>query len=293
MFLKRLFLFPLPGKSAAGRREGVILITAIGAIAVLSILVIGTSSAVVQQLKLAKYITDADTSYYPALSAIEVMKAFFDNDATPQQVVLYDLRGRRIPLDGKIADITVKDEQALFNLYRGNSEMLARLPGLKDNAVLAQAIEAAGKAIEVKEDIFLLEGATRESYDSLKDKITLFGVGVVNLNTAYPETLYALGMDDDLITKIVEFRSGEDGQEGTEDDGYFDVSANIVTSLGPYSLNSEQITLLNNLVASGFLTTTSNFIRLSISIEKSGKRLASYDVVMNLNTGKIVRWQEA
>ncbi|MFH1691526.1 MAG: hypothetical protein ABIC68_03010 [Candidatus Omnitrophota bacterium] len=299
MISKKLFLFPSHnrGKNVASchgrlqKNRGAILFIAIGTIAVLSILVIGTSSAVVQQLKLAKYITDADTSYCLASSAPEIVRAFLYNDSTSGQVTLYDLRKRSIPLDGRSLEISLFDEQSLVNIHKADSTMLSKLPGLSDDVLLAEAIVSAGTNLVVKEDILLLEAATPEVYSAFKDAITVFGVGAVNLNTANALTLSCLGMDEDLITKVIEFRNGDDSQEATEDDRCFDNVANIVTSLESYGLSSEEITLLNTLISAGYLATTSNFIRLDIVVKKAGKTLASYMVVMNLSTAKPAFWR--
>lgn len=304
MILKKLFLFlsrskqkgpdwVRPGRFLLGIKtsKGAILFVAIGTIAVLSILVIGTSSAVVQQLKLAKYITDAEMSYCVASCAPEIIQSLLYNDPTPHQVALHDLRARSIPLDNMMLEISLLDEQSLINIHKADSVMLSRLPGLSDDVLLSEAIALAGTNLAVKEDILLLEGAAQEVYSAFKNVITVFGVGEVNINTAGIQALYCLGMDEGLAAKIMEFRNGDDVLEATEDDRCFDSVANIVTSLEPYGLSSEQITLLNTLISAGYLATTSNYIRLNIAVKKAGKALASYVVVMNLSTAKPVFWQ--
>ncbi len=292
MIMKKLSRFP-PDSKGNSKIRGAILFVAIGTIAVLSILVVGTTSAVTQQLKLAKYITDADTSCYAASSALEIIRSFFYNDASPNQITLYDLRKRDIPQGPVTLQVSLTDEQALMNLHKADSAMLSRLPGLSDNPSCVDQIAAAGANLSVKEDILLLDGASEEVYKQFKDELTIFGAGAVNINTASSQALQYLGMDEALSAKIIEFRNGDDAVEATQDDRIFDITANIVTSLEPYGLSSEEITLLNSTVASGLLATTSSFIRLHIVVEKAGKSLAVYEIVMNLGTGKAVFWKEA
>lgn len=292
MILRKLSRF-LSRSRGNKKSRGAILFMAVGTVAVLSILVIGTTSAVMQQLKLAKYITDADTSCFLASSALEITRELFYNDASPYQATLYDLRKRVIPLDTVVLQVSFADEQALVNLHKADSAVLSRLPGLSDNSSFVDEIAGAGTNLAVKEDILLLAGADEEIYNKFKDEITIFGDGVVNFNTATSQTLQYLGMDEALIAKIIEFRNGDDAVEATLDDRYFDSTANIVTSLEPYGLSLEETALLNSLIASGLLATTSDFIRLHVIVGKAGKSLAVYDIVMNLSMGKAVFWHEA
>jgi len=77
----------------------------------------------------------------------------------------------------------------------------------------------------VPEELLMVKGLTHKIFDSVKDRITVYGTGAVNINTADTLVLQGLGMDEKLVEKIVRFRSGSDGIEGTEDDNVFmDVS---------------------------------------------------------------------
>lgn len=77
---------------------------------------------------------------------------------------------------------------------------------------------------EVPEELLLVAGMTREIFDKIKEHITIYGDGAVNVNTAGVMALSALGMDESLAEKIVAFREEE---QSPEEDG--DAPANVFT----------------------------------------------------------------
>ncbi|MCB1194593.1 general secretion pathway protein GspK [bacterium] len=110
----------------------------------------------------------------------------------------------------------------------------------------------------------------------LKNIITVYGDGKVNMNTASREVLAALfamqseqkDMSDndreDLIEEIIAYRNGEDGLPGTEDDQQFE-NANIETALETHE--SSKITMLNWLRTKQAIGVNSDFFRVEADIE--------------------------
>jgi len=272
------------------RVKGAVLFLAVGSIAILSILSLGASSGVMQELRLSKFLTDSNTSYYSALSFIPAMKIILETDQTPQAVTLYDLRSRSIPFGDKVLNAEFYDEQSRININRSSVSTIMRLPVVGLSAELAQDIAAAD--FKVKEEMLWVEGMTQEIYDGLKELITVYGTGSVSINTASKDSLGTLISDIDLIDKIIRYRSGEDGVEGTEDDGVFLFSAEIITLLEPYGLTMEQKALLGNLVSANSLGVSSEYITCNFALKQKNKLLSNLSVILNLTTGKIVSWKE-
>ncbi|MBN1405255.1 MAG: general secretion pathway protein GspK [Candidatus Omnitrophica bacterium] len=81
---------------------------------------------------------------------------------------------------------------------------------------------------EIIEEVFLVKGMTPEIFNKLKNFITIYTNGSVNINTAPPQVLSALFGEDfpDLADKISVYRQGRDDKIGTKDDRWF--------SSGPY-----------------------------------------------------------
>ncbi len=74
---------------------------------------------------------------------------------------------------------------------------------------------------ETIEELCLVKGVTPELFSAMLDYFTVYGGGKVNINTACNEILRSVGAGDDLTGKIIDFRNGEDGEQGTADDGIF------------------------------------------------------------------------
>ena len=76
-----------------------------------------------------------------------------------------------------------------------------------------------------------VKGMTAEIYTKIRSYITLDSAGLVNLNTASAPVLAAVGFSKALCDKIVTFRNGRDGLEGTPDDRSFEDLSSAVQLL--------------------------------------------------------------
>ncbi len=113
--------------------------------------------------------------------------------------------------------------------------------------------------IEVLEELLLVKGVNEEIFNSVKDKITLYGLGAVNINTADELTLRVLGMSRSLSEKIIHFREGPDGKEATEDDNVFETTFTIIAVLAEAEdLSEEEISQLNDIINGGLVSTRSD-----------------------------------
>lgn len=114
----------------------------------------------------------------------------------------------------------------------------------------------------------------------LKDIITCWGSGQVNMNTASKQVLEALfvmesaqkqtenSTRDELIRMIIEYRNGEDGQPGTADDKVFE-NVNIETAIGTH--DAQMISMLNYLRSSKLIGVTSDFFNVTATISIEAK----------------------
>ena len=99
---------------------------------------------------------------------------------------------------------------------------------------------------EVKEELLLVAGVTPEMFDKIKDCVTVYGQGAVNVNTATLPVLMALGMDEALAEKVVKFRMvATPKKDGEAPEGVFTDNASIADSLGKSeSLSGDEIAQL-------------------------------------------------
>ncbi len=113
---------------------------------------------------------------------------------------------------------------------------LHRLNGAEDEYYrsLPRPYRAKNAPLDRIEELLSIRGVTPEIYlgsepteseeghPGLRDVLTSYSTGRVNINTASSLVLSAwLGVDRSIADQIVSMRAGEDGQEGTEDDRPF------------------------------------------------------------------------
>lgn len=95
-------------------------------------------------------------------------------------------------------------------------------------------------ALESIEELLLVAGMTREIFDKVKDIITIYGDGIVNVNTASVRVLEALGLSKEAAEGIVSFRTGQSSKkEGEVPDNVFTDASTIVNILKEADVKDE------------------------------------------------------
>jgi DNA uptake protein ComE-like DNA-binding protein len=273
------------------RNSAAILFVALWTLVILSILTVGISSRVASEIRLVRYLEERLISLYLAKASLNQTIIELEKDETPGYDTLYELQKKREEgLGNGSFEFTLIDEERLININRASQAMIERLPGL--NPDLAKAIFESGlKPFQLKEELLLVEGVTPEMFLEFKDFITVYTDGRVNINTASLEVLRVLGLADDLIEIILNYRKGQDGQEATEDDSKFENPATILEDLRKFTLltleQETQIITLSNL-----LCVSAKNLRLDIKTKVLGNPIKDYTVILDRTQGKIKFWQE-
>jgi len=145
---------------------------------------------------------------------------------------------------------------------------------------------------ELPEEVLLVKGMEEDSFNRIKKYITIYGDGMVNINTASKEVLLALGLDDDVVDKILSYRYGKDGVLGTGDDNIFDTAPNIVPNLSQFvSLSDSEVTRLSRVVAASLVCNSGYFTVESVAHLRNHKNIARSVAVINRD-GHILSWRE-
>lgn len=112
------------------------------------------------------------------------------------------------------------------------------------------------------EELLLVRGMTQEIFLKVKDYLTVYGNGIININTASEIVFLSLELDKDLVKKLVSYRNGDDQISGTNDDNVFE-NISLVTNIlsEKIGLLIEEHQQLSNLVASKTLVVYSNFFQ--------------------------------
>lgn len=152
--------------------------------------------------------------------------------------------------------------------------------------------EAKDADFEVIEELLLVKGINADMLGKLRDYITCFGEGKININTASWQVLSALGLNDVQVEQVLTFRAGGDGLEGTEDDGVFTSVSEIVPKLtAAFKLSAAQATQLEGIAERSFSVSSSNFtVRNKSQLINSKFATETYCVFDS--EGKILHWQE-
>ena len=107
-----------------------------------------------------------------------------------------------------------------------------------------------GSLFEFPQEINFVEGMTPAVFAGIKDVVTVYGSGAVNINTADQLVLRALGINSALAETIVRYRNGPDGQPASPDDNIFSDTADIAGKLFLYArLSDEESDQLERLAA--------------------------------------------
>jgi DNA uptake protein ComE-like DNA-binding protein len=284
----------LPKPSPYPHRErAAILFVALWTLVVLSILAVGIGSRVASEINLARYLEERLISLYLAKAAVNQAIIEFEKDKTPGYDTLYELQKKRETTLGKgVFESKLSDEESLININTASSLVIERLPGL--NPDLAKAIaDYPFKPFLLKEELLLVEGITAEIFSGFKDLITVYSEGRVNINTAGASVFSVLGMSDDLIEIILNYRKGKDSEEATEDDREFKSAATILNDLTEFTiLTGPQERQMIELLTSNLLGVYAKNLRLNIETKVLGNPIKNYVVILERTTGKIRFWQE-
>ncbi len=149
---------------------------------------------------------------------------------------------------------------------------------------------AKDQPFEVRQELLLVRSMTPEIYDRIKNYVTVFGGGSVNINTASEPVLSALGLGE-LAKKIINYCTGPDGQDGTADDEYFATSGNISADLSAaLHLSGAEMAVVSNLVAAGKLGVASSFFEIhSRGMLKQREIAIDIESIVD-RSGKVVYW---
>ncbi len=158
---------------------------------------------------------------------------------------------------------------------------------------LKQPYNARNAEFEVLNEILLVKGINQDIFNKVKDYVTIYGDGRVNINTASREVLLALGFSERIANYIIEFRAGKDAIEGTSDDNFFSQISDIVMRLQTrYNLSDIEKAKIESL-ASSYLSTDSSFFMIRSLAQLADKRNPLEITCVVNKLGKILYWRES
>jgi len=139
---------------------------------------------------------------------------------------------------------------------------------------------------EVVYELLLVRGMEKDIFEKIKDRITVYGNGAININTADAQTLEILGINSSLIDKIMDFRT-----QGN----VFKSKGSIITDLKAVEgISPEEKDILHNLIQQGLLGVISSVFSTECRGEiGEGKRKSKRSIkIVFTRTGEMLFWQE-
>ncbi|UCB57599.1 MAG: general secretion pathway protein GspK [Candidatus Omnitrophota bacterium] len=315
-------------------KKGSILILTLWTLSFLTIFAVGVAFSAGSQLRLASHLQERLKLYYLAKAGIEKGIIELKGDITPKYDSLNerwaksDEYFKELPLDGGYITFSLTDESSKININKAPVEilksMLENIAGLDSDTAsdIANAIidwrdldvfVSSGGAEDIYyeglkvpypcksgefqrvEELLLVKEMTPEVFSKIRDVITIYGDGKVNINTAPERTFGALGMSSDLAERIIEFRQGKDLLDGTGDDVIFNTVGEI-RNIGPLFI--KEADEINRLTSLDALSIKSDFYRIESSgILKKGERSLQRNITcvvqrFSKKPAQILYWHE-
>lgn len=290
-----------------------ILIICLWTVAMLSILGMGLTALVFQEIKSSSAISRLYGSLPVAQAALKSVLYARAQDLTPGYDTWEELTQENSDAlcqtnsykyyftDKKEHKDSVEiiDEGALINLNTASLDVLKRLPGVDED--LADRLAHSGlRPYTSINEVLLAEGMSVDKFRLFKDMVTVYGNGKVNINTVSKPVLICLGLDEELVDKILRFRKEHkiepplDAQGNPiiqeEEYGFSSVSSMVSqmnSSLG-LSLRQEQ----DLISAQSYLSVKSEYLRLNIIPQLNRKDGTRYSAVIYPAAKKILSWRE-
>jgi len=154
-------------------------------------------------------------------------------------------------------------------------------------AVLEPSYPCKNADFQVLGELLQVRGMTPQAFEASKGYLTVYGLGAVNLNTCGETVLRALGASEELARKIVAYRKGTDGEEGTDDDMVFDNISGAVAVLSKSgSFSSQELSRAAAMIASGSMTVRGDHFT-GRSEGKSGG--ITYGITFTFNRNDVIK----
>ncbi len=272
------------------KKKASLVIMVVWMLTMFTILGVGLYRITASNISLSARIRDNVLTRHLAKGASRYMQAKLKNDETDFDT-LYEWR-QEITKDFKNGSLRFNaiDQESKININRVSIDELELLPGL-DQDLAENIYEYENKPFKTTEELLLVEDITPDIYREVKEYITVYGKGRVNINTANQVSLQSLGLDQDLINIIKSYRAGPDGQEVTEDDRSFENRATILSTLGGYTtLFTEQENKLKSVISKGYLGVSSQAYSVSVKTEFYGQK-NDYNIIITKE--RMLRWKES
>jgi type II secretory pathway component PulK len=192
-------------------------------------------------------------------------------------------------------DIECQELAAAIVDWRDEDSMLSIPLGSAEDSYytnLPDPYESKDLDFDCLAELLLVKGISQDIFERVRDYVTIYGRGLVDINTAPREVLLALGLGDYVVSNIISFRCGKDNKCGSKDDNYFISASDISVIIGKFcTLNQAQRQRIET-VAARYLTVGSNYFMIKSSVRFNQRQNAYRATCVVDAGGKILYWEE-
>lgn len=143
------------------------------------------------------------------------------------------------------------------------------------------------------EELMMVKGMTPHIFALVRPYLTVAGTGQININTASPVVLEAVGLERGLVNKLMIFREGFDRKTGTQDDGIFSSLSTAVSDLmGVQPLSDAEKQIFEVFLGSGNLTTQSSTFEIRSIAGMATRTERLEQACIFERHGAVLSWQE-
>lgn len=306
-----------------GRREGFVLLCVIWVLALLTVITLAFARRAMIENRLSAYALDRSQATYMARGAaqralVELRnKAFIDRLQDKEGRTSFDQRWANPPdllrnedyftlgdpseTESEECFYIIEDAERYISVNRTDRLVLDEIPGMSFRTVTelvnmrndAQEDKRA-QALMAEEEMLGLRGIDEEAWEGdeetagIKDLVTVWGDGLINLNTCSLDVMLCIPqMDEAVAERIYAWRAGPDGESLTEDDRPILDYSEMASQL---ELNAEDIERIRRFckLDSSFFTIT------AIATQRQGRVRARVTAAVQLlgDRTEVLAWRE-
>lgn len=304
-------------------KRGFVLLCVVWVLALLTVVTLAFARRAMMENRLAAYALDKSQALYMARGAtqraiVELRnKAYIDRLQQREGRTSFDQRWAQPPdllreedyftlggpeeIEGELCLYVIQDAERYISINHTDRTVLDEIPGMSFRTVtqLVTMRDDAKKdkrtqAFMAKEEVLNLKGISEDEWDGtgdepgLKDLITVWGDGKININTCTLDVLRCIPqIDDAVVEQIYLWRTGPDGKNLTSDDRSIKDWDELTTKLG---VRADDVSKLQR-----FCKVDSNFFTITgIATQRQGRVRAQVTAVVQL-TGErteLLAWRE-
>jgi DNA uptake protein ComE-like DNA-binding protein len=274
-----------------------VLVITLWLITILAIFGIGLARLAWSGAYFTRWKTSKTLSPYAMNTVMMMTKYRMAKDKTPEYDTLSEFLQKAVYRLGNLRVVySVADEERKININKAPGSVLKELPDMNTDKA-SSIVTSTLRPFKAKEEILLLDEIDEDDYMKIKDLITVYGEGPININTCSEETLEVLGMEGGLVSRIMEYREGEDGETGTEDDGIFDSRTGILNTFKERSyLSLRESQALMSLINRNLLGVKSRQYRIVADVYAQNRLIDKYSIVLGAGGGdrkkiQVLEWR--